>query len=74
MPKLTDTGKFTLKSNPETYSRSSGVVVSELQRFNQNSERAVVVTRAKVTLTKIFGIKTRYIRNNNGLPILTLQL
>ena len=30
MPKLTDTGKFTLKSNPETYSRSSGVVVSEL--------------------------------------------
>ena len=30
MPKLTDTGKFTLKSNPETYSRYSGVVVSEL--------------------------------------------
>ena len=29
---------------------------------------------AKVTLTKNLGIKTRYIRNYNALPILTLEL
>ena len=29
---------------------------------------------AKVSLNKDFGIKARYIRNNNGLPILTLEL
>ena len=27
---------------------------------------------AKVTLTKHFGMKTKYIRNDNALPILTL--
>ena len=30
--------------------------------------------RAKVTLNEIFCIKTRYIPNNNGLPIATLEL
>ena len=30
--------------------------------------------RAKVSLNKDFGINARYIRNNNGLPILTLEL
>ena len=30
--------------------------------------------RAKVTLNKNFGIKTGYTWNNNGLPILTLEL
>ena len=30
--------------------------------------------RAKVTLNKNFGIKKRYIRNNNGHPILALEL
>ena len=30
--------------------------------------------RAKVSLNKNFGIKARYIRNNNGLPILPLEL
>ena len=52
----------------------SGVVVSELWRFNQNREGAVVLIRAKVTLTKKLGIKSRYIRNSNGLPILALEL
>ena len=28
---------------------------------------------AKITLNKSFGIKTRYIRSNDGLPILTLE-
>ena len=52
----------------------SGVAVSELWRFNQNSEGAVALIRAKVTLTKKLGIKSRYIRNSNGLPILALEL
>ena len=30
--------------------------------------------RVKVTLNKSFCTKTKYIQNNNGLPILTLDL
>ena len=30
--------------------------------------------RAKVTLNANFVIKTRYVQNNNGLPILSLEL
>ena len=41
---------------------------------DQNSEGAIVVIRGKVTLNKNFGIKTGYTQNNNGLPILTLEL
>ena len=37
-------------------------------------EEAIAAIRAKVELTKNFVIKTRYIRNNMELPILTLQL
>ena len=40
---------------------------------NSISEGAVLVIREKVLLTKNFDIKTRYIRNNNGLPIPTLE-
>ena len=30
--------------------------------------------RAKITLNENFCIKTRYMQNNNGLPILALEL
>ena len=50
------------------------IILEFVSNQNQNSEGAVVVISAKVTINKNFGIKTRYIRNNNPLPILTLEL
>ena len=54
--------------------RLPGVAAIILELLFQNSEGAVVVMCAKVTLTKNFSIKTLYIKNGNALPILTLEL
>ena len=54
--------------------RLPGVAAIILELLFQNSEGAVVVMWAKVTLTKNFSIKTLYIKNGNALPILTLEL
>ena len=47
-------------------------VISNFQRFSQNSTGAVVVMRTKFTLTKNFAMKTS--TNNSRILILTPEL